>query len=470
MWMSLEVHTAAATWHRRHRVLLLRQFGDHRLGGDEQARDRRRALQGLTHDLGRVDDALFHHVDVFAALGVEAERVVVVLEDLADDDGAVFTGIGGDLPGRSLQRLAYDVDAGFLVVVRSTHLLERLAGAQQRNAAARQHAFLDRGSRRMHRVVDAILALLDLDLGGAADAVHRNAARELGKTFLQLLAVVVGGGLLDLRLDLRDAVLDVFLLAAAVDDRGVLLVDHHLLGLAEHRQRDVLELDAKVFADRLAAGQDGDVLQHGLAAIAEAGRLYGCDFQAAAQLVDHKRGQRLALDVFGDDEERLAGLHHGLEQREQLVERGQLLLVDEDVGVLHLNAHLVGVGDEVGRDIAAVELHALDDVELGLEALGLFHRDDAFVADLFHGLGQIVADLLVAIGGDGADLGDFGVRGDLLGVLLELLDHGLDREIDAALEVHRVHAGGNRLGTFLDDRSRKHRRGRGAVTGDVGGL
>jgi len=40
---------------------------------------------------------------------------------------------------------------------------------------------------------------------------------------------------------------------------------------------DVLELDAKVLADRLAAGQDGDVLQHGLAAIAEAGRLYAAD-------------------------------------------------------------------------------------------------------------------------------------------------------------------------------------------------
>ena len=49
-------------------------------------------------------------------------------------------------------------------------------------------------------------------------------------------------------------------------------------------------------------------------------------------------------------------------------------------------------------------------------------------------------------------------------------NHVLDREIDAALEVHRVHAGGNRLGAFLDDRGRKHGRGRGAVTGDVGGL
>jgi hypothetical protein len=77
--------------------------------------------------------------------------------------------------------------------------------------------------------------------------------------------------------------------------------------------------------------------------------------------------KRFAFDVLGDDDKRLTRLHHGFEQRQQLVQRGELLLVDEDVGVLHLSAHLLGVGDEVGRDVAAVELHALDDVELGRE-------------------------------------------------------------------------------------------------------
>ena len=32
-----------------------------------------------------------------------------------------------------------------------------------------------------------------------------------------------------------------------------------------------------------------------------------------------------------------------------------------------LDAHLVGGGDEIRRDVAAVELHALDHFELGLE-------------------------------------------------------------------------------------------------------
>jgi hypothetical protein len=38
-------------------------------------------------------------------------------------------------------------------------------------------------------------------------------------------------------------------------------------------ERELLELQAEVFADHRAAGQDGDVAQHGLAAIAETGRL-----------------------------------------------------------------------------------------------------------------------------------------------------------------------------------------------------
>src|SRR4030088_1983226 len=322
----------------------------------------------------------------------------------------------------------------------------------------------------MHRVINPILALLDFRFSRAADAYHRDAARELGQTLLQLLAVVVRGGFLDLRLDLRHARFDVGFLAGAAHDGGVLLVDHHLLGATEHGEGDVLELDAEIFRDRLTAGQNCDVLQHGLAAIAEARSLDGRDLEAAAQAVDDEGGKGFAFDVLGDDHERLAGLHDSFQQRKQFVQAGKLLLVDEDVGVVELNAHLVGVGDEVGRDVTAVELHAFDDLEFSLERLGFFNRDDALVADLLHGVGEELADLGVAIGGDGADLGDFLVRGDLLGVLDEVGDHGAHRQVDTALEVHRVHAGGNRLGAFSDDRSRENGRGGGAVAGCVGRL
>ena len=60
-------------------------------------------------------------------------------------------------------------------------------------------------------------------------------------------------------------------------------------------------------------------------------------------------------------------LHHRFEHRQHRLQARELLLVEQDVGVFELGDHLLGVGDEVGREIAAVELHAFDDVEFGLE-------------------------------------------------------------------------------------------------------
>ena len=68
--------------------------------------------------------------------------------------------------------------------------------------------------------------------------------------------------------------------------------------------------------------------------------------------------------------------------------------MDEDVGVLELGDHLLGVGDEIGREIAAVELHALDHVELGHGGFGFFDRDHAFLADLV--LGVIILPIVLS--------------------------------------------------------------------------
>ncbi len=80
--------------------------------------------------------------------------------------------------------------------------------------------------------------------------------------------------------------------------------------------------------------------------------------------------------------------------------------MDENVRIFQLGDHLLRIGDEIRREIAAVELHAFDDVEFGLEALGLLDRDDALVADLLHRGRDHLADRLVAIGRNRADLGD----------------------------------------------------------------
>ena len=167
----------------------------------------------------------------------------------------------------------------------------------------------------MHRVFHAILSFLDLDLGRAPDADDGDAARELCQAFLQLLLVVVGGRFLNLGPDLIAPALDVLLLAGAVDDRGVLLLDPNPLRLAQHVERDILELDSQILADELAVGQDRHVLEHRLAPVAETWGLHRRHLQPAPQLVDHKGRESLAFDVLGDDEERPRTLHHRLEDR-----------------------------------------------------------------------------------------------------------------------------------------------------------
>ena len=90
--------------------------------------------------------------------------------------------------------------------------------------------------------------------------------------------------------------------AGAFDDRRVVLVDHDLLGPAQVVEADVFQLDAQRLEDRLAAGQHGDVLEHGLAAVAVSGRLDGRTAERAPQLVDDESGQRFALNLLGDDQ------------------------------------------------------------------------------------------------------------------------------------------------------------------------
>ena len=201
----------------------------------------------------------------------------------------------------------------------------RVAGVKEGDAAAGDDAFLDRRPGRMHRVVDAVLALLDLDFGRAADPDDRNAAGQFRQALLQFLLVVFGGRLLDLGAQLRAATLDIRLLAGAVDDRRVFLLDAHFLGPAEHVERDVLELDAEILADHLTAGQDGEVLKHRFAPVAEAWGLDRRDLEPAAQFVDDERRQRLALDVLGNDQQRIAALHDRFEQGKDRLKAGQLL-------------------------------------------------------------------------------------------------------------------------------------------------
>src|SRR6266511_3355850 len=54
----------------------------------------------------------------WSSLRSEAERVLILFQDLADDDGAVLACVNRDLASRPGECLAHDIDASLLVVVK----------------------------------------------------------------------------------------------------------------------------------------------------------------------------------------------------------------------------------------------------------------------------------------------------------------------------------------------------------------
>ena len=252
--------------------LLFRDVGDDGFGGEEQARDRRSVLQGSARDLSGIDDAGLDQVLVDIRSGVVAEVGILRVVDLADDDRTFFASVRDDGAKRLFDGATDDVRTNLLVAFKGLdELVNSRYAANQCYAAARDDAFFDSRAGCVHRIFDASLLFLHLGFGSSTDLDDRNAADELGEALLELLAIVVRGGFVDLSANFLDAAFDLGILTTTVDDGRVVLVDGDALGGAEVFDLHALELDAEVFRDGLAAGEDSDVLEHGFAAIAEAG-------------------------------------------------------------------------------------------------------------------------------------------------------------------------------------------------------
>ena len=415
-----------------------------------------------------IDDAGLHQVFVTARGGVEAEVRVLVSADLLDHDRAFEAGVADDLANRLFASAADDVDADLLIAF-DLESVERRRRAEQCHAAARNDAFFNRRARGMQSILDASLLFLHFGLGGRADFDDRDAARELRQAFLELLAIVIGSGLFDLSAQLLDAAFDVLGLAGAIDDGGVVFVHRDALGAAEVFELDAFELNAGLFEDRLAAGEDGDVFEHRLAAIAKARSLHGAGVQRAAQLVDDESGERFAFHFLGDDQQRLARTCDLLEYRQQVLHVADFLLVDQDVGIFEHALHALRIADEVGREVAAVELHTFDGLEFGdmvfdsstvmTPSLPTFFIASAMVLPM---VASPLAEMVPTCAIMSPEM--------VFECFFTSATTSFDGLLDAALQRHRIRTGRNALHAFAVDALRQNGRGGGAVAGHIGGL
>ena len=212
--------------------------------------------------------------------------------------------------------------------------------------------------------------------------------------------------------------------------------------------------------------------QHGLAAVAEARRLHGAAVSSVPRSLLTTRVARASPSTSSAMiRNGLPGARDLLEQREHVLHHADLLLVDQDERVLEHGLHPLGVGHEVrargsrGRTACPRPPRGRSRTTWTSSTVMTPSLPTFSIASAIRL--PIVLSLLAAMR---RDLGDLLLVLGRLGHLLQLLDDLLDRLLDAALEPHRVGAGGHVLQALAEDRLGQHGGGGGAVTGDVGGL
>ena len=452
-------------------ILLDRFFDNDRIGRQQQSGNAGGVLESRADDLCRVDDPELDHVTVLVVQGVVTVVDLLALDDAAGDDGSVLSSVFGNGANGHREHIEDQLGAVLFVAV-ELEFLDHLVTPQQRDSAAGHDALVDGRTGGGQGVIDQVLAFLHGRLCGSPDVDLGHAAGELGQSLLQLLDVVLALGDLDLLPDLLGPTVDRRLVAGALDHRGVLGVDDDLADGAQLVNGDVFELDAKVLEDGLPAGQHGDVFHLGLAAVAVAGGLDGGDLEDAAELVDDQCRQRLAIDVLGNDQQRLSRFGDRFQQRHQVLGIADLLFPDQNPAVLQFADLRVLVGDEVRREIPAFELHALDQVDLGVDLPAFLDGDHAIVADFQQSIGQDRTDLGIVVSSDRGHGGDrlLVIGFHRSGHLAELLEANGDCLVDTARHRHGVGTGGNVLQPRLVNGFGEHG-GRGRpVTSDVTGL
>ena len=160
-----------------------------------------------------------------------------------------------------------------------------------------------------------------------------------------------------------------------------------------------------------------------------------------------------------------------LKDWEEILHVADFLVVNQDVRIVVDGFHLVGVGHEIGGNVASVELHAFHHFDLRRGAFGLLDGDDTLLLDLLHRFGDNCTDRVVVVCGDGGHLLNlFVVVTDGLRPFFQVFHHGGDSLVNAAFQVHGVGTGGDIFQTVVENDLCQNRGGRGAVTGLVVGL
>ena len=234
-----------------------------------------------------------------------------------------------------------------------------------------------------------------------------------------------------------------------INDGGIILADNNLVARTQHLDGCLLQLQTCIFADYQTTCQGSDILKHCLTTVAKARSLNSTDLELCTQTVHNQSSQSLTLNILGNYQQRTAALNGRLQDRKEVLQIANLLVIDKDVRILHHTLHLLCIGNKVSREVTAVELHTFYYTNGSLTALSLFNSDNTVLANLLHGISQKFTNLRIVVGAYSSHLLYLlVVVAYLLSLLLDVSNNSSSSLVDTTLQIHRVGTGSNVLQTF----------------------
>src|SRR6056297_1899947 len=348
-----------------HLGLLFGLVHHHAFGAQEHSCNGSSIFKRNARHFGRIDHTGFMEVLILLGAGIVPVVVFTVL-DLADNHGSFHACILYNLANRLLEGTPYNGDTGTFVFVVPLKILQRLNSADIGNAATGNDPFFNSSSGGTESIIEPVFFLFHLHFGSSSDINHSHTTCQFGKAFLQLLTVIVRGRILDLLTNLVDPCFDHLLITGTVYNRGVLLINGDLLGITQHIDGGAFQFQSFLFRNHGTSGKDGDILEHLFPAVTETGCFHSGDLQRSTQLVHYQGSQCFTVHILGDDQQRATVLGSSFQDRKQVFHGGDLLIMDQDIGILQYRFHLFCIGHEIGGDVSTVELHTFHHVHISV--------------------------------------------------------------------------------------------------------
>ena len=157
-------------------------------------------------------------------------------------------------------------------------------------------------------------------------------------------------------------------------------------------------------------------------------------------------------------------MHGRFEYWHELFEIRNLLVVNQDVRILHFASHLLRISHEISRKITTVELHTLHGLEDSVATLSIFDGNHAVYRHFAHTIGNELTNFSIVVGRDSGYLFDFVVVCTHLFCLrFDAFHHFAHSLVDTAFEVERISTSSHVFHSFGENGLCEHSSRRCAV-------